>query len=440
VPGTGYVRLVLALALVVACQQTDTTPIKRELPVLHDAGQRPRHDPVDLDKRAVALDRLRDELAATKRVHTPLEAPAELTNAYVDLEFAYGFARLGKIDRANALVTTARTAIGSSAPDPVHAVLLAVFGARIDQAIAGLPETAPLPADVEAQLAKLDRVARYKVDRLREVSHVLVSTESIDAIGAWIKKQPEPGGAEFAATRGLAGDALGRELEQILDTADVGSEPERAARLSSTCDALFGLPPAHVPRLLKRVITLAAKLSPTSRTLVASHALVVAAWLGDAETATSLTPLLVELGTQDDVAVIERAVHALAALGKTRELGELLGRLEPLVDTKEPVAGIAIGGGWFAVGDPAHARRSIEDVSAKLGALARPLPTQLLITRTLGFAYSNAPLETAERELAPSVEQFSRVTDSYGTNSHYCRSVIEDTEGLVRGFIPLDVL
>ncbi len=53
------------------------------------------------------------------------------------------------------------------------------------------------------------------------------------------------------------------------------------------------------------------------------------------------------------------------------------------------------------------------------------------IARALGFAYSNTTLERAEPGIAALAAQYEHTTDSYGTNSHYCISVIGLVDALV---------
>src|SRR5258707_5185798 len=112
-------RLLVGL-MVFACAACDSgTPAAPPAPAPPLAGLALS----DQDKRAAALERMHTKLASTKRKHTPVEAPVALTNAYVDLEFAYGFARLGKTARASELVVGAKTSLGAAATDDVHAML-----------------------------------------------------------------------------------------------------------------------------------------------------------------------------------------------------------------------------------------------------------------------------------------------------------------------------
>jgi hypothetical protein len=63
----------------------------------------------------------------------------ELTNSYVALEFACGYARLGRTARARELVRQAIAGLGPAIEDPVHAWAVAAFEARVDLRIIRSP-------------------------------------------------------------------------------------------------------------------------------------------------------------------------------------------------------------------------------------------------------------------------------------------------------------
>jgi hypothetical protein len=146
-------------------------PVERELPAfLRFAGRSGALGNASGEQLTTALDRLREKIGSTRRKRSPVEAPAQQTGAYVDLQLAHGYARIGQHERARALEQGARAALGSVLTDPVHNYLVNAYSARVEQAIAGQPPETPLPDNLGAQLAALDRVARYKVDRLRAPS------------------------------------------------------------------------------------------------------------------------------------------------------------------------------------------------------------------------------------------------------------------------------
>src|SRR5262249_42024490 len=145
-----------------------------------------------------------------------------------------------------------RKTLAASGTDAVHSYLVAAFSERVDQAIAGMPSETPLSEPVGAQLAGLDRVARYKVDRLREASRILEPLERPDAIGAWIKHQKDSRGREFAALREI-NDPIKRAkaIDKLVDQA-AANEQERDRLIDGIFDVLLELPESGAVPILSR--------------------------------------------------------------------------------------------------------------------------------------------------------------------------------------------
>ncbi|MEM6929696.1 MAG: hypothetical protein AAF602_22345, partial [Myxococcota bacterium] len=115
--------------------------------------------------------RLAESLAGIERGLLPLapDSPSrDATMAYARLTLAWANARLGIQEPAVQAIGQAEQVL--SADDAIHTVLLGLYRAGIDEALRGLPEETPPPADVQAQLLQLSRFDRYKIDRLRNVS------------------------------------------------------------------------------------------------------------------------------------------------------------------------------------------------------------------------------------------------------------------------------
>ena len=67
------------------------------------------------------------------------------------------------------------------------------------------------------------------------------------------------------------------------------------------------------------------------------------------------------------------------------------------------------------------------------------LPEKLDLTRALALAYAQAPLSNALGGIAELANQLRDITDSFGTNSHYCLSVLNFVESLVLGITSDDL-
>jgi hypothetical protein len=103
-------------------------PVEHELPAfLRFAGRTGALGSASGEHLIRALEELVQRIARTRRKRSPVEAPAEYTNAYVNFQLAHGFARIGHHERARELVAAARGGLAAVASDPVHAYLIAAF-------------------------------------------------------------------------------------------------------------------------------------------------------------------------------------------------------------------------------------------------------------------------------------------------------------------------
>src|SRR5207253_2824399 len=92
------------------------------------------------------------------------------TAEYIDLTFAFGFARLGENDAANRLLQEAHDRLGQDGPGgstageegalaaKMHAALFRAYEYRIRQALQGRPPSGPLPDEVMARLSEVKRL------------------------------------------------------------------------------------------------------------------------------------------------------------------------------------------------------------------------------------------------------------------------------------------
>jgi hypothetical protein len=152
-------------------------------------------------------DRMRMVRDRALKVHKLVEKwhageDVKVNTPYVDLMFAFGFAKLGEVTAARDLIESARgkllEPIGPKGkPDPAHEFLWKAFTWRIENAIQGKPHTGPLPAEMLARLETIDDGRgtslgwRYPVDRLREVSWILEPQERLRADARWQKHNDE---------------------------------------------------------------------------------------------------------------------------------------------------------------------------------------------------------------------------------------------------------
>jgi cellulose synthase operon protein C len=432
-------------------------PVERELPAfLQFSGRTGALGSASGEHLSQALEELTQRIARTRRKRSMMEAPAQQTTAYVQLQLAHGFARIGKHERARGLVAEARHAMAPVASDPVHAYLIAAFAARVDQAIAGAPPEAALPEAFGARLAALDRLARYKVERLREVSRILEPIERSDAMGGFLQRHHDVRGPEFAALYAIAEPrARARAIDQLIDRA-AASEPERARLLGGILDVLLELAEADAVPILGRAWPMIAQLPATARAVPYADALVVAGHFGRTELVPALLGLLGAALRSSAGADVERVLHrslrALRRIGLRAEIAELLADAEHAAGGPEALrARLAIAAGLAYLGDAPRAlvifdqaRAQLNASFAAISALTKdaprpPLTAALDLTRALALAYAQAPLGNALGGIAELSGHLRDITDNLSTNSHYCLSVLHFVESLVLGITSDDL-
>lgn len=434
-------------------------PVERELPAfLRFAGRTGALGNASGEHLTRALEDLAQRIARTRRKRSTTEAPPQLTGAYVNFLLAHGFARIGKPERARTLAQDARGVLAPVASDPVHAYLIAAFGARIEQAIAGVASETPLPGPLGARLAELDRLARYKVDRLREASRILEPLATPDPFGVFIDRQGASRGPEIAALRGIAeARARAREVGRLVEVA-AGSEPDRERLVGGILEVLLGLPEAEAVPILARTSLLIARVAEPRRAVLYASALVVAGHFGR----TDLVPeLLARLGgairavaATELSRVLQHSLRALRRIGLRAEIAELLAEAEHDRSASESGAlhgRLAIAAGLAFLGDATRAlpifdqaRVALRDDFQALGEVRKdgtrpPLTRPLELTRALALAYAQAPLGNALGGIVELAEHLREITDSLNTNSHFCLSVLHFVESLVLGITSDDL-
>ncbi|HEY1811353.1 MAG TPA: hypothetical protein VGG74_03295 [Kofleriaceae bacterium] len=424
-------------------------PVERELPAfLRLAGRSGALGNTSGDHLALALDDLVSRVEKTRRKRTPLEAPPHLTNAYVSFQLGWGYARIGRADRARELVAAARTSLGPAISDPVHAYLVAAFAARVDQAIAGMASETPLPDELVAQLAALDRNQRYKTDRLRERSRILSPLDRPYAIGvftAWSELRGTRG-PEFAALRALA-DPLKRAVavDKLVDTA-AASDADRERLLDGILDVLLELPESGAVPILQRTMPMIGRVAEKRRAILYARALVVAGHFGRVELVPAMLDQLraalkiVEAAELEQV--LQFGLRALRRIGLRGETADLL------VAAEEARAGtqaqvlrgrLAIAGGLAYLGEFARAKPIFEQSHAALATTTLSPTERLDVVRALSLAYAQAPLQQALAGIAELAGLFKDISDVQSTNSHYCLSVLDFVESLVLGITSDDL-
>ncbi len=418
-------------------------PAERELPAFLRLGSRGGAlGVVNGELLAQALEELAQRIIATKRKRAPQEAPIALTNAYATFQLGHGFARIGRHERARELATRATTALANVATDLVHKYLIGAFAARIAQAIAGVRPETPLPDSLRTEFAGLDHVARYKVNRLREASRILEPVVQLNPIGAFSQRQADARGPEFAALDAIAGHVRrAEELDKLAETARANAN-ERERLVVGILDFLFEFPESQAVPIFVRILPLIGEVAVERRATLCAEALVVAGHFGRME----LVPELLErLGAAIRVAegadlerVLEQSLRALRRIGLRKEIAGLLSNVERAMPAARLRTRLALAAGIAFLGDFARAAPTFEQAQKTLDSIH--MAERLELIRALATAYSQTPLPIALRGIADLAGQLRYMTDSFGTNSHYCLSVLHFVESLVLGITSDDLV
>nr|HEX4316194.1 hypothetical protein [Kofleriaceae bacterium] len=421
-------------------------PVERELPAfLRLAGRSGALGNASGEQLGNALEDLVQRVARTKRKRTPVEAPVAYTNAYAGFQIAHGFARIGQHQRARQLVDESTRGLAPVHTDPVHAYLIAAFATRVDQAIAGLPPETSLGDVLEARLAAFDRVMRYKIDRLREASWILSPTERPEAIAAYASNLTDSRGAEFDALRAIHElAARAQAIGALVDKARTADAAEQGRLVDGILDVLPELPETNAVPLLQRTVPMIANVVAAQRARLYAEALVAAGHFGRAELVRDLLEQLSlalrDVPPQDLHRVLTPSLRALRRIGLRAETAELLARAEAGMP---PARGdtlrgrLAIASGLAFLGD-ARALPMLEQARRALDTPLIPVE-RLELIRSLALAYAQAPLHTALAGISDLAGQLKDITDHFGTNTHFCLSVLHVVESLVLGLASDDL-
>ncbi|HEY1381063.1 MAG TPA: hypothetical protein VGF55_29965, partial [Gemmataceae bacterium] len=451
---------------------------ERDLPgFLRFAGQREGDRLRTVRERAERLRQLAHQWSGF-----PVADGLQQTSSYIDLLFAFGFARLGEAGQARALTKRAAAAL-EAAGSEAHAFLAEAFRYRIDQVLAGKPHAGPLPAE---QLEYLDqmrreadalsredtdrRLAPYVVERLRKESSVLEPQEKFEPYRL-VRLEQDELLAELARLPDVRDRRqLGERLARLVDKAAAGKLPETRLRvlaealmlaprvgdelsgrvLAQVGPALDAVPPAPDPTvlageavLLERAIFFAghadrpelvqAFADRLGRLLAAPAGRAVLEPVGQlvGQTFRSLR----KLGLKDTTDRLMQQIAAAALGGQSVEEAQArAGRDWP--ETLRLLLHLA--GGWLYFDRPDQARPILDAARGLILGGGRPADrpsplTYVALVATYVAAVGQAPLDEALgriEELFTS-GRMDRLPNTYTTNKFYSRFHLTVVEAVV---------
>ena len=383
------------------------------------------------------------------------------TECYVDLIFAYGMARFDERIHAERLRDLARSRM---LKDDVHSWLFRAFDHRIQQAIDGERAAGQLPAELLEELDVMDRMERYKADRLRQHSVILEPHERIEPYRRWHQRHSDDLGrslAEIADIRDAA--VLSQRLDELLTASH---KPADAARVLTTAMELCPrLGEATSQSVLPLVSPLMGKLAdPVDRATLLERALFLAAHF---DRQREIEAFLAELRNllhrkvhtslhtiEKMEAVLAQSFRGLRRMGMRDGISQLLEDLDALVrdfekrttrgtsntgKEEEPLLVLMqVAAGWLYFGREENAWPILDRVRAILfTAGVKPARKVQLASGYLN-TLSQAPVESALPRMVQLFEQLDGISGGYTTNSHYGLPQIDIVEAAIRAMVSDD--
>lgn len=393
-----------------------------------------------------------------KRVHRPsLEPAQEYTRAYANLILAFGLARLGETEQARHLLRTARATLSDISD--VHTLLRDAFTHRIEQALAGKPWSGLLPEELLEYLGGLDRINKYKVDRLREQSRILEPHEKINPYRDWQGRYTDDLGKELAGLPDLltATDLEARIHKLFHDFGSKGEQGEyhHARILTVAVELAPRLGQAFATPLLPLVLPAVEHL-PTlqEKALLLEKALFTAAHFDQRLHVQALTSRFLKLLNHEGAAVTlqtldelaEQCFRGLRKLGLRDEIHQLLHQLSDTILQGKKLADcrhshdrwdealrvlLHVARGWYYFSKEAQATPILEEARTLLfkNQLENRKQVRLACSyiQTLGMA----PTDVALRGINELLEKLKKVNDNFTTNDCYGLSQLNVVEAVV---------
>ncbi len=430
---------------------------------------------------------LRDQLLklrslVTEWITEPPVASNPQTKSYADLIFTYALARLGETARCKEMLE--QLAKKLSGKDLIHKWVFQAFSLRIQQALAGEASQGQLSEGLLQQLETMDRMDRYKLDRIRERSRILEPHVRIDPYRNWHQRFTDELSRQLAMLQNVVdGEELNTRIVQLMQKNNSGTDLVRilpvvlqlSPRIGEkfACSLLEQVPgaiercrhPMDKALLLQRAMHIAANYGRVNlvQEFVASLIAALPAIFTDYLEIEAQTPQNKEK-TEAAESLLSQSFRGLRKLGMRDEIGKMYGTVADLVakhsarpeksktsrDRKDQASRsqrllLCVAAGWYYFGEDKEARNIADKVRVLLknGAL-RPVDQKDLTCAYLN-AVSQAPIdESLERvqEIfsvnTKTVRGFPKIGDSMTTCSHFSISQLDVVEAAVLSLISDD--
>jgi hypothetical protein len=418
---------------------------------------------------------------ATRQGQELLSGKDARTEDYIDLFFAFAFARLGEADASRRLVQ--RASLNLAERDDAHQLLLAGLRYRIDRALAGQAHGGPLPPEQLEYVSVISKDRqphepdlRYIVERMRYISRILEPDQQID-----------PYRHVYARTKGDLASLLAA-LPDMLDPAEVTAQvhllltkppigaanPEaRAQILRAGLDEAPRVGDAFARQLLDLftpIVDAALRSGDLAaimrRAELLERALLVAAHFDIEEHVPHLIANFRDLlGTLREASSIEavellarRCFRGLRKLGLRDDIDRLLTLMADVVLRGEALPALErrtdkavalrtllhVAGGWFYFGRGNRAEAILKAArkllfSGELVGKEGNVVQHTSLACAYAAALGEAPAETARPRLEEIFAKLNGVRDVFATCHHYCQSQLRVVEAVLLAVVTDDL-
>lgn len=407
----------------------------------------PRLSPASASLRACLATALRlyPQAAARRRAEHARtspdfqsEATPSDTAAYAQLLFARAAARLGDRPSSTRLLRAAHAHLSSR--DFIHEALLLAFTERIHQASQGLPDETPLGLAAHRRLADLPPDARYKFDRVRELSLVLEPLETVDAVRCLKLGLPEPAGLPIRELRLSRPRDLSPRLAALLQSAGRARHPERDARtLGGLLPFLARLPRAEARVLLASVVRVLSRHRLPTELRLLEQCLLLGLLLDDRPSIDSVIDRLCLRSRGKATALLALLPRLLSRLrtaglpAPALALAETVTRRRALHAPAHSPArlGLALASGLC--GHPERTAAAIDDALDHLEGEVRLRQDRVWLARAIAFSLTALPQPAAWPILARLTRTVAGTWDTFTTSTHLCVTALGVLEAVALG-------
>ncbi|MGE3821706.1 MAG: hypothetical protein AB7I30_20020, partial [Isosphaeraceae bacterium] len=402
--------------------------------------------------------------------------PAPHTAAFCDLIFAHGLARTGDAPGSKALLESGLGALPRH--DAVTAWLASAFDHRIRQSLEGKVPGGPLPDELMNRLETLgdasievgrkgSKELRYKIDRLREHSHILEPHEKVSPYRHWRGSVDDEVSRTLASVVDLTDRAeVLRIMERLLDHPPNGPKPwVRASEILGTAmEVAYRLGEPFARRLFDRVLPTVDHLDQlTRRARLLERAGRLAAHFdqpGHVRAYVSRFESILGSATERDHGELESLLRecfrGLRVLGVRDEIDRLLGKIATTVLKHRKITGVddlasvavrqgqgvaawarvvrillQVAAGWCHFGQSERASPIFDEARAILLEGELPPIDQTGLACAYARALGQAPGAIAIPRLTELFTSVERVHDTFTVGSHYSLSRLDLIESVV---------